>query len=88
MYKNGKLMTPEEHDKWVDDVVELLMSKVQEEQTVKMYQNCKTNGLVLRTDNSLKPCKDPKCTSCRDFEKMLNETINEKINLTDNQQVK
>jgi hypothetical protein len=48
-----------------------------------LFQECIDKGLVIRTDLNLNLCGNPKCTSCREWNKAIHDTITEHWNSLD-----
>lgn len=47
----------------------------QPEDQITIYQGCKTYGAVIRSSNNLNICNNPKCLSCREWDKEMKKII-------------
>lgn len=64
-------LTEERLRKVLNDISTSLKGK----NVIKTYQSCLTYGVVERSEIDLNICANPKCTSCRQMSKLMDEEM-------------
>lgn len=60
-------------------IIEDIDFKNKTNDSIQIYQSCKTVGIVKRSSNNLNICSNPNCHNCREWIETLKETLKNEI---------
>lgn len=68
-------------EKQLEDILkEVFFNSQEDNNTIELGQYCLDKGFIFRTTLNANLCNNPKCSSCREYSKALDEAMEKLIN--------